>query len=39
MQDSNTGNMTHDIYDMLSYISHIATMQRAISMQWGARRG
>ena len=27
MQDSNTGNMTHDIYDMLSYISHIATMQ------------
>lgn len=27
MQDSNTGNMTHDIYDMLSYVSHIATMQ------------
>ena len=27
MQDSNTGNMTHDIYDLLSYISHIATMQ------------
>ncbi|MGI9259158.1 MAG: fumarylacetoacetate hydrolase family protein [Gammaproteobacteria bacterium] len=26
MQDSNTGNMTHDIYDMLSYISHIITM-------------
>ena len=27
MQDSNTGNMTHDIYDMLSYVSHIITMQ------------
>jgi len=27
MQDSNTGNMTHDIYDMLSYISHIVTMR------------
>ena len=27
MQDSNTGRMTHDIYDMLSYVSHIATMQ------------
>ncbi|MDE0003871.1 MAG: fumarylacetoacetate hydrolase family protein [Rhodospirillaceae bacterium] len=27
MQDSNTGNMTHDIYDLLSYVSHIATMQ------------
>ncbi len=26
MQDSNTGNMTHDIYDMLSYVSHIVTM-------------
>ena len=26
MQDSNTGNMTHDIYDMLSYVSHIITM-------------
>ncbi len=27
MQDSNTGRMTHDIYDLLSYVSHIATMQ------------
>ena len=27
MQDSNTGNMTHDIYDMLSYVSYIITMQ------------
>ena len=27
MQDSNTGNMTHDIYDLLSYVSNIATMQ------------
>ena len=27
MQDSNTANMTHDIYDMLSYVSHIATME------------
>jgi len=26
MQDSNTGNMTHDIYDMLSYVSHVITM-------------
>ena len=27
MQDSSTSNMTHDIYDMLSYISHITTMR------------
>jgi 2-keto-4-pentenoate hydratase/2-oxohepta-3-ene-1,7-dioic acid hydratase in catechol pathway len=27
MQDSNTANMTHDIHDMLSYVSHIITMQ------------
>ncbi len=27
MQDSNTGNMTHDIYEMLSYISNILTLQ------------
>ena len=27
MQDSNTGNMTHDIYEMLSYVSHIITMR------------
>ncbi len=26
MQDSNTGNMTHDIYEMLSYISNILTL-------------
>ena len=26
MQDSNTGNMTHDIYEMLSYVSNIITM-------------
>ena len=26
MQDSNTGNMTHDVYDMLSYVSNIITM-------------
>ena len=27
MQDSNTGNMTHDIYEMLSYISNILTLR------------
>ena len=27
MQDSNTGNMTHDIYEILSYISNILTLR------------
>ncbi len=26
MQDSNTGNMTHNVYEMLSYISNILTL-------------
>ena len=26
MQDSNTGFMTHNIYEMLSYVSHIITL-------------
>ena len=27
MQDSNTGNMTHNVYEMLSYISNILTLK------------
>ncbi len=27
MQDSNTANMTHDIYEMLSYVSNILTLR------------
>ena len=27
MQDSNTGNMTHNVYEMLSYISNILTLR------------
>ena len=39
MQDSNTGNMTHDTFDMLSYISYIATMQPGDVFAMGSPSG
>ncbi|MFL2546754.1 MAG: fumarylacetoacetate hydrolase family protein [Candidatus Rariloculaceae bacterium] len=39
MQDSNTGNMTHDTYDMLSYISHILTLRPGDALAMGSPSG
>jgi 2-keto-4-pentenoate hydratase/2-oxohepta-3-ene-1,7-dioic acid hydratase in catechol pathway len=39
MQDSNTGNMTHDTFDMLSYISHIVTMRPGDVFAMGSPSG
>ncbi len=39
MQDSNTGNMTHNTYDMLSYISHILTLRPGDALAMGSPSG
>ncbi len=39
MQDSNTGFMTHDTFDMLQYISHITTMQPGDVFAMGSPSG
>ena len=39
MQDSNTGYMTHNTFDMLSYISHIATLQPGDAFAMGSPSG
>ena len=39
MQDSNTGNMTHDTFDLLSYISYISTMQPGDVFAMGSPSG
>ena len=39
MQDSNTGNMTHNTFDMLSYISHILTLRPGDALAMGSPSG
>ncbi len=39
MQDSNTANMTHNTFDMLSYVSHIATMRPGDAFAMGSPSG
>ena len=39
MQDSNTGYMTHNSYDMLSYISHILTLRPGDAFAMGSPSG
>ncbi len=39
MQDSNTGNMTHDTFDLLSYISYISTMRPGDVFAMGSPSG
>ncbi len=39
MQDSNTGYMTHDTFDMLQYVSHITTMQPGDVFAMGSPSG
>lgn len=39
MQESNTGFMTHDTFDMVSYVSHITTMQPGDIVAMGSPAG
>ena len=39
MQNSNTGNMTHNTFDMLSYISHILTLRPGDAFAMGSPSG
>jgi 2-keto-4-pentenoate hydratase/2-oxohepta-3-ene-1,7-dioic acid hydratase in catechol pathway len=39
MQDSNTGNMTHNVYEMLSYVSNIISLAPADIIAMGSPAG
>ena len=39
MQDSNTERMTHDVYEMVSYVSHIMTLKPGDIVSTGSPAG